>query len=113
MSEEIPNKKRIGAIPVKKRIFSELKEKPSTKQEIVHDIESLGVPGDSARKRVERYLEEFQQLGLVVEKEGKFFWYSYSGLYETIKDSENKVTHSKQLIPALKALALLPLTGTL
>jgi len=83
-----------------------LKRGGRTKQELWNVIkdnlpESSSHKYDAVRKRCDGYLQKYKELGLVMERNGKFYWYIYPNLSREKKQLKK---HTKQLIPGLQLL---------
>jgi hypothetical protein len=90
-----------------KALIESLKQGPLTNEEADKIILSKkSIPNEEAlRKRRVRYLDKLKSLGLAIELDGKFCWYTYENLYETYDDYYSRIQHSTLLIPGLEELA--------
>jgi len=91
---------------VTRALVDALRERCCSKEELISILESL-LPNrskEALRKRVERFLSKFEELGLVEKRGDKYCWYFYPHLGAG-EDLHAKVEHSKKLIPALLMIA--------
>lgn len=94
-------------VKIMKTIIDALKEKCHS----VEDFKGLvkkelpKLSPDALRKRVTRYLNELEILGLVEERSDKYCWYTYESLFKGREDYSAKLKHSRDLIPALREIA--------
>jgi IS1 family transposase len=94
-------------------LIQALIEKPRTKQQL-EDILKVDFPeltDDARRKRVERFVDKFGELGLIEEREDKYCWYVYFDLFKNYECYSAKHLHSRNLIPALKRIAVIDFPG--
>jgi hypothetical protein len=92
-----------------KTFVDALKDRCCSKKELIELLrEKLpNLSEDAARKRSNRYLEKLEELGLVEECGDKYCWYIYVAQFKGHEDYSVKLSHSRQLIPALKEIAVL------
>jgi len=92
---------------VYKALIEALKQGGLTESNVNHIIISntKSLKEDTLRKRRKRALDKLKELGLIEERDGKYFWYIYLNIFENFEDLNTKLNHSSQLIPGLEALA--------
>lgn len=89
---------------IMKRMVDSLKEgcqsREDLKKLILGEISNLS--DEALMKRCKRYINTLLELGLIVERGGKYCWYTYEHAFEYHEDYGAKVKHSRDLIPALE-----------
>lgn len=90
-----------------------LKDKCHSKEELICILRDnfRNKSREALRKRCERYLRKLEGLGLVEKRGDKYCWYTYENLFKDREDYSAKLVHSRQLIPALRKIAGILLSG--
>jgi hypothetical protein len=92
----------------KRALIQALQERPQSKgklKNILKGAQKEDLSDDAIRKKLERALGEFGELGLVEERDNKYCWYIYTNVSKGHEDYTAKLEHSRLLILGLERLA--------